>query len=118
MGRACAERLLRQDASVVAVDLDVPDIDGAVGIACDISDPRSVNRLVDEVRPQGEFRSLVHPSGISPTMADVRRVFEVDLLGTQLLLDAFTPLVEEGTAAIRRGYERGVLRWRARRGGV
>jgi NAD(P)-dependent dehydrogenase (short-subunit alcohol dehydrogenase family) len=100
MGRACAERLLRQETSIIAVDLDVPDIDGVVGIGCDISDPRSVNRLVDEVRRQGEFRSLVHAAGISPTMADVRRVFEVDLLGTQLLLDAFAPLVEQRSAAV------------------
>ena len=33
-------------------------------------------------------------------MGDVRRVFEVDLLGTQLLLDGFEPLVEPGCAAV------------------
>ncbi|HET6873131.1 MAG TPA: SDR family oxidoreductase, partial [Acidimicrobiales bacterium] len=48
----------------------------------------------------GEFRSLVHAAGISPTMADSRRVFEVDLIGTQLLLDGFEALVEPGSAAV------------------
>ena len=33
-------------------------------------------------------------------MADARRVFEVDLVGTQLLLDAFEPLVEAGSSAV------------------
>ena len=33
-------------------------------------------------------------------MGDVRRVFAVDLVGTQLLLDAFEPLVEPGSAAV------------------
>jgi NAD(P)-dependent dehydrogenase (short-subunit alcohol dehydrogenase family) len=33
-------------------------------------------------------------------MADARRVFEVDLVGTALLLDAFEPVVEPGSAAV------------------
>jgi NAD(P)-dependent dehydrogenase (short-subunit alcohol dehydrogenase family) len=33
-------------------------------------------------------------------MADARRVFEVDLVGTQLLLDTFEPLVVPGSAAV------------------
>jgi NAD(P)-dependent dehydrogenase (short-subunit alcohol dehydrogenase family) len=33
-------------------------------------------------------------------MADARRVFEVDLVGTQLLLDAFEPLVQPGSSAV------------------
>jgi NAD(P)-dependent dehydrogenase (short-subunit alcohol dehydrogenase family) len=33
-------------------------------------------------------------------MADARRVFEVDLLGTQLLLDTFEPLVEPASNAV------------------
>ena len=33
-------------------------------------------------------------------MADARRVFEVDLLGTQLVLDAFEELVVPGSAAV------------------
>jgi NAD(P)-dependent dehydrogenase (short-subunit alcohol dehydrogenase family) len=33
-------------------------------------------------------------------MADARRVFAVDLVGTQLLLDAFEPLVSPGAAAV------------------
>jgi NAD(P)-dependent dehydrogenase (short-subunit alcohol dehydrogenase family) len=100
MGRACVERLLDDQICVVAVDLEVPDIEGTVGVACDISDPDAVNRLVDEVGRRGRFRSLAHAAGISPTMADPRRVFEVDLVGTQLLLNAFEPLVEDGSAAV------------------
>src|SRR5437763_15345985 len=33
-------------------------------------------------------------------MADSRRVFEVDLVGTQLLLDVFEPLVGAGSSAV------------------
>src|SRR5207248_2210831 len=59
-----------------------------------------VARLAERVRDLGSFRALVHAAGISPTMADARRVFEVDLVGTQLLLDAFEPLVEQGSSAV------------------
>jgi NAD(P)-dependent dehydrogenase (short-subunit alcohol dehydrogenase family) len=100
MGKACADRLVAHGVDVVAVDLRTPDVHGATGMACDISDSDSVRRLVDAVAARGGFRSLVHAAGISPTMAESRRVFEVDLVGTQLLLDGFEPLVDTGCAAV------------------
>jgi NAD(P)-dependent dehydrogenase (short-subunit alcohol dehydrogenase family) len=100
MGRASVERLRGRADELVAVDLTAPDLEGAVGLACDVSDPAAVERLAADVRGRGEFRGLVHAAGISPTMGDVRRVFEVDLVGTQLLLDAFEPLVQPGSAAV------------------
>ena len=100
MGRACLERLRGTVDHIVAVDLRDPEVDGAVGVVCDISDAAAVEHLVDEVRALGSFRALAHAAGISPTMGDSRRVFEVDLVGTQLLLDAFEPMVEPGSAAV------------------
>ena len=46
------------------------------------------------------MRAVAHAAGISPTMADWRRVLHVDLVGTALLLEALTPLVVKGTAAV------------------
>ena len=100
MGRECVARLRGRTDVVVAVDLQAPDIDGTVGVACDVADPGAVDALVEQVRGLGPLRSLVHAAGISPTMGDARRVFEVDLLGTQLILDGFEPLAGEGTAAV------------------
>ncbi len=100
MGRLCVERLQGSTDYLVAVDLEAPQIEGAVGIACDISDRAAVTDLVTEVRGLGSFRGLVHAAGVSPTMADPRRIFEVDLVGTTLLLDAFEPLVLPGSAAV------------------
>lgn len=100
MGRTCAERLRGTTDHLVAVDLIAPDLDGAVGVACDVSDRTAVAALVARVESLGPFRSLAHVAGISPTMADARRTFEVDLVGTQLLLDAFEPLVSAGSAAV------------------
>jgi len=100
MGRACVESLRGLADVLVAVDLRAPDIDGTVGVACDVSDPPAVAALAARVAELGPFRALAHAAGISPTMADARRVFEVDLVGTQLILDAFEELVVPGSAAV------------------
>jgi NAD(P)-dependent dehydrogenase (short-subunit alcohol dehydrogenase family) len=100
MGRACAERLRGQADHLLAIDLEVPEIEGTLGAACDVSDPGAVAGLAARVQELGPFRSLVHAAGISPTMADARRVLSVDLVGTQLVLDAFEPLVRPGSSAV------------------
>ena len=100
MGRACVERVRGLADVIVAADLHAPDIDGTTGVACDVSDPDAVHALADRVRALGPFRALAHAAGISPTMGDARRMFEVDLLGTQWLLDAFDDLVVPGAAAV------------------
>lgn len=100
MGRACVESLRGLADVLVAVDLSAPDIDGTVGVACDVSDPAAVGALAAQVHDLGPFRALAHAAGISPTMADARRVFEVDLVGTQLILDAFEELVVPGSAGV------------------
>jgi NAD(P)-dependent dehydrogenase (short-subunit alcohol dehydrogenase family) len=100
MGRECVGSLRGVADVVVAVDLKAPAIDGTVGVACDVSDPAQVDALVARVRELGPFRALAHAAGISPTMADVRRVFEVDLVGTQLLLDGFEAVAVPGSAAV------------------
>ena len=100
MGRACVEQLRGIADVVVAADLQVPDIKGTVGVACDISDPEAVSALAARVSELGSFRALAHAAGISPTMADARRVLELDLIGTELMLHAFEPLVGPGAAAV------------------
>ncbi len=100
MGEACVDSLRGLADILVAVDLHEPAIEGTVGVACDVSDPAAVRALADRVRELGSFRALVHAAGISPTMADARRVLDVDLVGTQLIIDAFEPLVGPGSAAV------------------
>jgi len=100
MGRDCVEVLRGVADEIVVVDLHAPDIAGTTGISCDVSSFDDVARLAAEVGKLGSLRALVHAAGISPTMADPRRVFEVDLVGTKHLLDVFEPLVTAGTAAV------------------
>ena len=100
MGRLCVERLRGTTEHLVAVDLLAPEIEGVVGVACDVADPGAVEHLVEKVAGLGPFRALAHAAGVSPTMADARRVLEVDLVGTANVLDAFEPLVGPGAAAV------------------
>jgi len=100
MGRSCVDMVRGTVDCVVAVDVRETDIDGTVGVVCDVTDRASIAALVERVREIGPLRALAHAAGVSPTMADARRVFEVDLVGTQLLLDAFEPLAVVGSAAV------------------
>jgi NAD(P)-dependent dehydrogenase (short-subunit alcohol dehydrogenase family) len=100
MGRACVERVRGLAEHVLCADLNAPSIDGTMGVACDVGDPDAIMALVARAQELGPLRALVHAAGISPTMADARRILAVDLVGTQLLLDGFEPLVTEGSSAV------------------
>src|SRR5215213_6694754 len=100
MGRACVDQLRGRVDTIVAVDLAAPDIDGAIAMTCDVADRDAVQTVADRAADAGSFRTLIHAAGISPTMGDARRVFDVDLLGTEHLLDAFESLVVAGSAAV------------------
>jgi NAD(P)-dependent dehydrogenase (short-subunit alcohol dehydrogenase family) len=100
MGRACVERLRGTVDHLLAVDLRAPEIEGTIGVACDVTDPDAVAALIDRVRELGLFRSLAHAAGLSPTMADPRKIVDVNLVGTVRLLDAFEPIVAPGSAVV------------------
>jgi NAD(P)-dependent dehydrogenase (short-subunit alcohol dehydrogenase family) len=100
MGRACIDRLRGTVDHLLAVDLRAPDIEGTIGVASDVSDPDAIDALVDQVRELGIFRALAHAAGLSPTMAEPRRIVEVNLVGTVMLLDALEPIVAAGSAAV------------------
>jgi nucleoside-diphosphate-sugar epimerase len=44
----------------------------------------------------GHLDVVVHTSGLSPAMAPPKRVFEVDLLGTANVIDAFQDVMPPG----------------------
>ncbi|MCB0628432.1 MAG: SDR family oxidoreductase [Saprospiraceae bacterium] len=109
IGMACAKalsdyRLVITDYSRQAVDktldaLSALQID-AVGFACDITDEQAVNRLKDFTAEQGQFMGVVHTAGVSGTVRDPEKVFKIDLLGTDLIADAFFSLAQAGSVII------------------
>jgi NAD(P)-dependent dehydrogenase (short-subunit alcohol dehydrogenase family) len=100
MGRCCVDRLRGMADHLVTVDVRPLELEGTVGVVCDVSDPADVAQLAERVSELGSFRALAHAAGISPTMADARRILDVDLVGTERLLRAFEALVQPGSAAV------------------
>src|SRR4051794_35634525 len=110
MGVACARRL-GAGSHLVLADFDgtklgavVDELTGdgftVTGVRVDVSDRSSVDALVDAVRDLGPLRTLVHTAGLSPTQATGARVLEVDMLGTDHVLNAFLDVVTQGTVAV------------------
>ncbi|MFK0280892.1 SDR family oxidoreductase [Streptomyces sp. NPDC090499] len=113
MGEACARRLADTVDVLLLVDRDE---DAAAAVAkslndaghrasseafgLDVTDRAGLARLADRVARAGTLRAVAHAAGISPSMADWRRIFEVDLIGTALLAEALRPLATEGTAHV------------------
>jgi NAD(P)-dependent dehydrogenase (short-subunit alcohol dehydrogenase family) len=113
MGRACGARLADAVDHLVLVDLDgaavtdaAHDLSGASRRAdvepfeLDVTDRAGLDRLAARVADVGTLRAVAHAAGISPTMADWKRVFTVDLVGTAMLAEVLRPLVTSGTALV------------------
>jgi NAD(P)-dependent dehydrogenase (short-subunit alcohol dehydrogenase family) len=112
MGLACAHRLTTMVDRLLLVDLDGEaaaaastqlSASGSATVepfVVDVTDADGLTRLADRVGELGTLRAVAHAAGISPTMADWRRVLTVDLVGTALLLEALRPLATTGTAIV------------------
>ncbi|MET7770148.1 SDR family oxidoreductase [Nocardia sp. NPDC005366] len=112
MGLACAQRLSTMVDVLLVADLDKDTIATAAEtltasgtatiepVVVDISDAEGVAGLAARVAELGTLRAVAHVAGISPTMADWRRIFTVDLIGTALLARELRPLVTTGTATV------------------
>jgi NAD(P)-dependent dehydrogenase (short-subunit alcohol dehydrogenase family) len=111
MGKACAAALSDMVDVLLLVDLDAESAAGTAKelagrraapepFAADVSDPAALAGLAARVAELGRLRAVAHAAGISPTMADWRRVITVDLVGTALLVEALRPLVTESTAMV------------------
>ena len=110
IGRACARRL-GSGRRLVLADFDAAALDRVAAEltdegydvttqTVDVSDRASVDALAAVVRAAGELLTLVHTAGVSPSMAEPRRVLEVNMLGTDHVLAAHLDLARPGTVAV------------------
>ena len=113
MGFACAQRLAATVDTLLAVDLDEASLTaavaelGATATARGGAVPARRHRPGRRRRARRPRRRTGHPAlggarrrGISPTMADWRRIFAVDLVGSAMLVDTLRPLAVAGTALV------------------
>jgi NAD(P)-dependent dehydrogenase (short-subunit alcohol dehydrogenase family) len=111
MGLECARLLPGLVEHVILVDRDEPTVvkaaeeltaqgRSAEPFVLDVTDREGLGKLAARVAERGTLRAVAHAAGISPSMADWRRIFEVDLVGTALLAEALRPLATQGTATV------------------
>jgi NAD(P)-dependent dehydrogenase (short-subunit alcohol dehydrogenase family) len=110
MGLECAQRLGARHRLVLA-DMNQTGLAAATAelqaagcavtpVVVDVTRPDSVAILAETARSFGPLDALVHAAGLSPTMADGRRIMAVNLVGTALIERAFLTLARPGSAAI------------------
>jgi NAD(P)-dependent dehydrogenase (short-subunit alcohol dehydrogenase family) len=110
MGIASA-RLLAKQGPVMIADVKERELEAAAAdlrkdgydvtsAVCDVSNEESVAALARKAGAGGPVRALVHTAGLSPTMADWRRIMNVNLVGSALIEQAFAPLMAPGGGAV------------------
>lgn len=111
MGKAIARRLGKQGALLLAdvseerlqtavEELAAEGITDVSSQVVDITNEQQVEALAAAAASLGELGAIVHTAGLSPTMGSGRRVMEVNMVGTGLILKAFLPLAIPGSVAV------------------
>lgn len=110
IGAAITRRLVADGAAVVGGDLDPDAVPaGATGVALDVSDPESVQALVDRcVADHGRIDILCNNAGVGGvtdvvhcTLEEWERIFAVNARGTFLCLRATLPhMLDAGRGVI------------------
>lgn len=109
IGTACAkafknEQIIITDYSEELVNKAVRDLkqDGfnVTGIACDITDKKQVETLKQFVADSGSLKALIHTAGVSGTVKDLQKIYAIDLVATEMLIDAFYDLATKNSVAV------------------
>ncbi|MBK7110715.1 MAG: SDR family oxidoreductase [Chitinophagales bacterium] len=109
IGQACARVFKNQP--IIITDYSQEQVDETVkalfnegfdvsGIACDITDKKDIEKLTNYVANKGALKALVHTAGVSGTVKDLKKVFTIDLIATDFLIDAFYKLAVKDSVAI------------------
>lgn len=110
MGLATA-KIVGRDHFVVIADVNPERLNEAVveletsGIECeaamcDITDRRSVARLVERSRALGAVRSVIHAAGVSPSMGSAELIMRINAIGTVNVNDGFLRHADDGFAIV------------------
>ncbi|WP_072875710.1 SDR family oxidoreductase [Salegentibacter echinorum] len=109
IGQTCAKAF--KDHPIILTDYSQETVDKVVdkfskegfdvkGIACDITDKKDIEKLVKFVKKQGSVKTFIHTAGVSGTVKDLNKVFTIDLVATELLIEAFYELANKDSVAI------------------
>lgn len=88
-----------REASLEAVAAPLRDKVPVIILAGDITDPGFSAQIIAALNG-GTVGALVHAAGVSPSMADGKRVFAINFTATQTVVEALLPHMTPGGAAI------------------
>lgn len=109
IGTACAKvlkdhKLVITDYSNDAVDEAVKSLTkegyDAVGIACDITKKDDVVKLMKFSLNQGDFGGIIHTAGVSGSGQKPKNVFNIDLVGTDIVIDEFYKIATKNSVLL------------------
>ncbi|HZH86601.1 MAG TPA: SDR family oxidoreductase [Brumimicrobium sp.] len=72
----------------------------AVGFTSDITSKEEVKQLIAFTQKQGSFGGLVHTAGVSETIGDAEKVFNINLKGTALIVDAVFEIANKDSSIV------------------
>ena len=109
IGSSCAEAL--KEYKLVITDYATQDVTkavekltkkgfDAVGIACDITKKDDVKKLMEFSLKQGDFGGLIHTAGVSGSGQNIKKVFDIDLVGTDIIIDAFHEIATKDSVLV------------------
>lgn len=67
---------------------------------CNVTIAEEVQSLAEQAKQLGQLGSIIHTAGVSPASFGARAIFDINLRGTVLVLDAFEKIIEEGSVAV------------------
>jgi NAD(P)-dependent dehydrogenase (short-subunit alcohol dehydrogenase family) len=101
---AGGRRLLLADNSEASLETALTALRGeghlADGHAVDVSDRASVDKLASAAASASRLDVVIHTAGVSPVTATARQIYQVDLLGTAHVIDAFLAVASPGTSLV------------------
>jgi NAD(P)-dependent dehydrogenase (short-subunit alcohol dehydrogenase family) len=101
---ASGRRLLLADYSDTGLEAALTALRGeghaVEGHTVDVSDESAVEKLAGAAGTIGRIDAVIHTAGVSPVMATSRQIYEVDLLGTAYVIDAFLAVAGPGMSMV------------------
>jgi NAD(P)-dependent dehydrogenase (short-subunit alcohol dehydrogenase family) len=101
---ASGRRLLLADNSEASLETALTALRAeghlAEGHAVDVGDRASVDKLASAAASAGRVDAVIHTAGVSPVTATARQIYQVDLLGTAHVIDAFLAVASPGTSLV------------------
>lgn len=101
---AGGREVILADRSAATLEEAIASLEGsghtAQGYEIDVVDHGSVLKLARDAAEVGHVDAIVHTAGVSTAQVGSRQVFEVNLLGTANVIDAFTTTVSAGTSLV------------------